>query len=195
MVNPFDTSGKRFLVTGASSGIGRETAIALARCGARLCLTGRDETRLEETRRVLDGDGHVAAPLDLKDVDAVPAWMRSLASSGGAFDGLVHCAGINDMRPLRMCSLADIQTMLHVNVACCFGVARGFRQRTVHSADASLVFMSSVYSLVGESGLSAYSASKGAVNSLVRCLAHESGARRNSCECGGGGICSHADDG
>ena len=173
LLSPFDISGYRVLVTGASSGIGRETALFLSALGVRLCLNGRDEARLQETLRSLEGEGHVTARFDLREVDAVPAWMKSITSPGGGFDGLVHCAGINGIRPLRMCSLANVQEMLHMNVASCFGIARGFRQRTVHTPGASLVFMSSVYAMVGESGLSAYSASKGAVNSLVRSLAHE----------------------
>jgi NAD(P)-dependent dehydrogenase (short-subunit alcohol dehydrogenase family) len=171
--NPFDISGRRFLVTGASSGIGRETAMLLAQLGARLCLSGRDAGRLEDTLASLPGGGHAAHTFELRDVDAIPAWIKALAAEGDPFDGLVHCAGINEIRPLRMTSLSDVEAILHTNVATCFGLARGFRQRGVHAAEASLVFMSSVYALAGESGVSAYSASKGAVNSLTRSLAVE----------------------
>lgn len=165
--------GLRFLVTGASSGIGRETARLLADLGAHLCLSGRDAGRLNETLAALGGSGHAASSFELRDVDAIPAWIKGLAAGGGAFDGLVHCAGINEIRPLRMTSFADVEAMLHTNVATCFGIARGFRQRGVHTAAAGLVFMSSVYAQVGESSLSAYSASKGAVDSLTRSLAVE----------------------
>jgi len=171
--NPFDIAGRRILVTGASSGIGRETARLLAQLGARVCITGRHAGRLQESLASLQGEGHSASPFDLGNVDAIPAWIKALAAKGNSFDGLAHCAGINDVRPLRSSSWAEVEAILHTNVGACFGMARGFRQRGVHASGASLVFMSSVYSLTGQAGVSAYSASKGAVNSLTRCLAVE----------------------
>jgi len=64
MLNPLDMSGRVVLVTGASSGIGRETAQLLSQLGARLVLVGRDSERLAEVLSRLDGEGHVAEPFD-----------------------------------------------------------------------------------------------------------------------------------
>jgi dehydrogenase/reductase SDR family member 12 len=89
--------GKVFVVTGASSGIGRAVALGLARQGARLVLLGRDEERLRDTQRcaLTDlGAEHVdIASLDLVDPDAVGRFAARLAASENQLDGLVHCAG------------------------------------------------------------------------------------------------------
>ncbi|MDE6234739.1 MAG: SDR family NAD(P)-dependent oxidoreductase, partial [Muribaculaceae bacterium] len=71
MTNPFSLEGKTILVTGASSGIGRATAIEAARLGARLVLVARDENRLNETLEALPGDGHSVISADLTDETAL----------------------------------------------------------------------------------------------------------------------------
>ncbi len=96
--------GKVIVVTGASSGIGRATALALAQLGAGLILVGRNEGRLAATRRSAmtfhDAGRVVLAPLDLVDPDAVRLFADRLAASEDRLDGLVHCAGalIGDYR-------------------------------------------------------------------------------------------------
>ena len=67
MYNPFSLEGKTILVTGASSGIGRTTAIECSKLGATLVLTGRNEEALLETKVQLQGDGHVHLLADLSD--------------------------------------------------------------------------------------------------------------------------------
>ncbi|MDE6235029.1 MAG: SDR family NAD(P)-dependent oxidoreductase, partial [Muribaculaceae bacterium] len=69
--NPFSLEGKTILVTGASSGIGRATAVEVARLGARLVLVARDENRLNETLEALAGDGHSVISADLTDETAL----------------------------------------------------------------------------------------------------------------------------
>jgi NAD(P)-dependent dehydrogenase (short-subunit alcohol dehydrogenase family) len=89
--------GKVIVVTGASSGIGRATTLALARLGAGLVLVGRDETRLAETRRsamAFHEAGRIfTAPLDIVDADAVRMFADRTARSQDRLDGLIHCAG------------------------------------------------------------------------------------------------------
>ena len=64
MINPMELTGRRIMVTGASSGIGRETAILLSNLGAQVVLLGRDEQRLAETKDNLSGEGHVSISLE-----------------------------------------------------------------------------------------------------------------------------------
>ena len=66
MINPMELTGKRIMVTGASSGIGRETAILLSQLGAQVVLLGRDEKRLAETEEKMSGEGHVTISLELR---------------------------------------------------------------------------------------------------------------------------------
>ncbi len=85
-----DLSGKHVLVTGASSGIGRETAILLSRLAAQVTITGRNQEQLERTLHLLEGTGHRAVTFDLNEVGRIPAWMKEQAAVDGPFYGVVH---------------------------------------------------------------------------------------------------------
>lgn len=173
MHNPMDLGGRTFLVTGASSGIGRETAVLLSRLGARLALTGRNAARLEETLAALDGTGHELTPLDLSCCDEIPAWLKTIAARMGPLDGLVHAAGIQNMLPLKMVESLDIDCVMQINVGAAVMLAKGFRQKGVHSDRSSIVLLSSIMGLAGASCRSLYSASKGAIVALTKSLALE----------------------
>ncbi len=173
MINPLQLSDRTILVTGASSGIGRETAVLLSQLGARLVLVARDRDRLEQTLSMLDGSSHEILVCDLLDVDKIPEWMKNVSSSCGPLSGLVHSAGVQITKPLRTLSNSNIQDVMTINVTASFGLIKGFRQKGVCTNPGSVVLLSSVMGLVGQPGISAYSASKGALVSLVKSLALE----------------------
>ena len=173
MLNPLDLTGRRILVTGASSGIGRDTAVLLSELGAQLVLVARSQPRLEETAALLKGGGHSVAAYDLTDYENIPDWMKQLGSRHGPFDGLVHSAGIHLVAPLQMLNAAKVDTLWTVNVTASLWLAKGFRQKGVNAQGGSLVYISSVAGLVGQPALAAYSASKGAINAMVKSLALE----------------------
>ncbi len=173
MHNPMDLGGRTFLVTGASSGIGRETAVLLSRLGARLALAGRNAACLEETLASLEGTGHELAPLDLSRGDEIPAWLKTIAARMGPLDGLAHAAGIQNLLPLKMVESRDVESVLKINVGAAVMLAKGFRQKGVHSERSSIVLLSSIMGLVGASCSSLYSASKGAIVALTKSLALE----------------------
>lgn len=173
MVNPLDCTGKTILVTGASSGIGREISVLLSQLGARIILVGRNNGRLEETATLLSGKGHVTALRDLSDVETIPEWLKELASKIGRFSGLVHSAGMQITCPLRATSARQFEEVMRVNVTAAFSLAKGFRQKGVCVPPASIVFLASVMAVASRPGLSAYSASKGALSSLTKPLALE----------------------
>ncbi|PLY16320.1 MAG: oxidoreductase [Sedimenticola sp.] len=173
MYNPMSLKDKQILVTGASSGIGRSCAEVMSRLGARVILVARDAGRLQETFDGLAGEGHFTEPLDLADVEAIPKWLKQLAARTGPLDGLVHSAGIQMTLPLKMVKMADYAELMRINLDAAYALAKGFRQRGVCRSPASLAFMSSVAGLVGQPGLSAYCASKAALQGLARSLAME----------------------
>jgi len=183
LLNPMALTGRRILVTGASSGIGRATAVLLGELGARVVLTGRDAGRLEETRAALAGAGHVALPFDLAAVDEIPAWMRRLAEEGGALSGLVHSAGIQQTLPVRNLQAEHYQAVMSINVYAAMSLARGFRQRGVSAPGGSLVLIASVLGHVGEAACTLYSASKGALIALTKSLAVEFARERIRVNC------------
>lgn len=173
MLNPMDMSGRTVLVTGASSGIGRETAVLLSQLGARVILVGRNPERLAEALGRLEGTGHRSESLDLGELERIPDAVKRLASETGPLHGLVHAAGIHMLRPLRVASPANTDEVLRVNVSAAVQLVKGFRQKGVCAAPASVVLLSSVVGLVGQAGVSLYAASKGAVIALTKSLAVE----------------------
>jgi NADP-dependent 3-hydroxy acid dehydrogenase YdfG len=100
---------KTVLVTGASSGIGRAVAVLASQCGARVVLSGRSEQRLDETSRLLAGEGHSMHPLSIMNVDATADAIRMLAQTLGPLDGIFHGAGVGVVRPIRMTKQANVE--------------------------------------------------------------------------------------
>ncbi len=179
--------GSALLITGASSGIGRASAIEASRHGARVALVARREDALEETLALLEGDGHIVAPYDLDDLDGIPEFVTGIAGRLGGLDGIVHAAGRHDATPVRAMTAASMAELLDANVTTAMMLAKALRTKQVHRDTASLVLLSSAVGLVGQSGVSAYSATKGAIVTLAKSLALElarDGIRVN-CVCPG----------
>lgn len=172
-LNPFSLQGQHVLVTGASSGIGREVAVWLSSQGARITLVARDEQRLKDTHRRLAGEGHAIAVIDFLAEPDVSAWMKKLAKESTPFNGLVHAAGVQAPMPIRATSVSHWEKIMSTNVTSSFSLIKAFRQKGVCQSDSSIVLISSVMAKVGEPALLGYCASKGAVESMVKAAAVE----------------------
>ncbi|EKC61732.1 3-oxoacyl-[acyl-carrier-protein] reductase, partial [human gut metagenome] len=166
--NPFSLAGKRVLVTGASSGIGRAAAIECARAGAELLITGRDEERLLATLQALDGGPHRAVAADLTD----PEGIERLVDKARGLDGVVHSAGIACSRPFPFVGRKVLDGVMEINFYAPAELTRRLLRASAVGRGASLVFVSSVAGLgCSAPGESAYAASKGAVSALARGMA------------------------
>lgn len=175
-----DLRGRRYLVTGASSGIGRATAVLLSQLGAGVVANGRDEQRLADTMAALENHGveHQSAPFDMCATDAIPGWMTSL----GRLDGLVHCAGVSRLVALRHVTAAMAEEAMRVNWLSAVAVCKGFRQKHVRAETGSIVMLSS-RSSDGVRMNCLYSSAKAAVASLTRSLAAEMAPERIRVNC------------
>jgi NAD(P)-dependent dehydrogenase (short-subunit alcohol dehydrogenase family) len=173
MLNPMDMTGRRIMITGASSGIGRESAILLSQLGAQLVLVARNTSRLEETKSLLEGDGHRIEPFDLEALDEIPSWMLGLSQDFGTLSGLAHCAGIQMTLPLRSITSRQIARITNVNLSAAIMLVKGLSQKGVLASSGSVVLMSSSMGLVGSPARSLYSATKGALVALAKSLALE----------------------
>ena len=173
MLNLVDLSDHHILVTGASAGLGRDTAVLLARLGARLTLVARNTDRLNETLGQLEGSGHHAASGDLTDFDAIPNLVKQSVDALGPLDGLVHCAGIQIMRPVSLLTAGHLDQTLKLNVNAALGLVKSLAAPGQFRKPASCVLLASVMGLVGQPVQSAYSASKGALIAMGRSLAIE----------------------
>ena len=177
---PFvDFQGKKVIVTGASSGIGRAISIALSRYGASLILFGRNRERLDETAALLGSDDYYTILLDLKKHLEIYQKIKEFSKEFGRIYGLCNSAGIVETRPLSSCKTNGIKSMMDINLLSGIELARAVCRRDVmEEKGGSILFISSIYSLVGMPGQIGYSASKGAVNSAVRAMAIELARRK-----------------
>jgi len=182
MINPMNLTGRCFLVTGASSGLGREISIFISKLGGNLVLVGRNVEQLKHTEKFLEGQGHFVEQFDLNEVDAIPKWMKEVVKKTGPLKGLVHSAGVSSTLAINLMNQKRIHQIMDINFNAAVGLTRAFRQKKVAEDNGSIVLISSVAGLKGDSGLSIYGASKGALISLCRSLAVEfaaSGVRVN----------------
>ncbi len=167
-------NGKRILVTGASSGIGRETAIVLAENGAKVILVGRDKGRLERVCCALPGSGHSAYPFDLSQTDDIASFVKHVVSEHGKLNGLFHAAGVECILPINMIKTSHVDEVFAVSIHAGLMLAKAMSKASnCNEGDNSTVFMSSVSAICGEQALSVYAASKGAIESATRALAVE----------------------
>ncbi len=173
-MNPFSLSGKNILITGASSGIGAQTAISCSNQGATLILTARNESKLEKTLSQLTGDNHkiVVADLTVKE-DVV-----TLTEQVGELDGVVHSSGIVRPFPVKFIEEQHIQEMFSINYnAPVQLMTKLFRTKKINK-EASIVFMSSISSNFSHKGGALYSGSKAAINSYSKTIALEFAQQR-----------------
>lgn len=171
MLNPMDLTGKRILVTGASSGIGRACSILAGRLGASVVLVARDEKRLAETMTQMPKGEHTLMPFDLKELDRYEELFVRCASEQ-KLSGIVHAAGIGPAMPIQSVSLAAMREVMNINYFAFMELVKWFSKKK-YSSGGSVVGISSVSGSAGWQGGSLYSGSKGAMDSSVRSLAVE----------------------
>lgn len=181
--NPFTLDGKKILVTGASSGIGRAIAIACSQMGADVYLTGRNTDNLEQTRQAMKEGGHQMFPADLGNESDI----ESLASRLACLDGIVHCAGVSFRMPSKRIRKEDIDKIFQPNLYSVLELQAALLQKHKVNKQASIVMLASRAATCPSVGNSVYSASKGALISYAKCLALELAPRqiRVNCICPG----------
>ena len=189
MFNPFTLENKTILVTGASSGIGRQCAIDCSKMGAKVVLLARNEARLKETLSMMEGEGHLLVSQDLTDFEALPQLVKDIVGKVGPLDGALHCAGISNTEPLKLVGVERLEEFFRSNV---FGAIELTREicklKNVNKDGASIVFFSSVMGVVGESCKSTYSLTKGALISGMRSLAVEYAKKKIRFNCVSPGV-------
>ncbi len=179
-MNAFDLTGKRILVTGASSGLGRQCAITASHYGATLVITGRHQGRLVETFNELSGTGHQWLLADLtKDSEIL-----RLVGDLQPVNGVVYSVGISDLSPARFITGADINKTFTVsfNTSVLLTSSLLTKKKLVQKA-CSLVFISTISTRYPFVGGAMYISAKAALEAYARVLALElasKGIRSNS---------------
>ncbi len=173
MYNLVDLTDKKILVVGASSGIGKQTAVTLSRLGAKVILAARREDKLMETLALLEGEGHSVKRFDVQDTDGIEKVVNDIVAESGALDGMVYSAGLGTALPLQQTKPEKINQVFDVNFFGFIETVRQLCRRGRFNPGMRIVGISSVASIRGDKSKTAYSASKSAMDSAVRCIARE----------------------
>lgn len=168
MYNPFSLEGKTILVTGASSGIGKATAIECSKMGATVIALGRNEDRLRDTFDQLESPGCLQFALDLTDSEAIQSLIPALPE----IDGIANCAGIAYMTPFSFVSRQEFDKVFDINFFSPVLLVKMLLKAKKLKKGSSVVFVSSVDGpRIVHSGNSVYSASKNALVGMSRNMA------------------------
>lgn len=174
-LNPMSLVNKTIIITGAASGIGRETARLCHDLGAKLLLLDVNEDGLNDLKNILRDDVAIRT-IDLMDIDSIkPVVMDAKKELDSAYTGMVHCAGIPSILPLRALSNDKYEKVMKINTEAGLSLAKCFTSNQGHDAgqQGSIVFISSVYGVVGSGANVAYATSKAAIIGMTKALAIE----------------------
>jgi len=161
------------LVTGGSSGIGRAVAELLASRGARVLVNSADAGQAGAVAAAITTAGGTAVPVvaDVRDGEAMVSAVRAAVEAFGSLDTLVTCAGIQRYGTVTETDEATWDEVFEVNVKGVFLAAKAALPELRRSARGAVVVVSSVQSHAAQGGVVAYSATKGALNAMVRAMA------------------------
>lgn len=173
-------TGKTAIITGASKGLGRAMAIALAQAGANLVLVSRDENLLLETAAAVEQCGAAAEVLcaDVSNENAVLDLEKAVAARRGRIDILINNAGINLRKPITDFTLAQWDQIQATNVTSAFLMCRSFVPYLKGHGYGRIINMTSIMSHVSLPGRTAYSTSKAALLGFTKALALELAAEQ-----------------
>jgi NAD(P)-dependent dehydrogenase (short-subunit alcohol dehydrogenase family) len=175
-------NNKYILITGASSGIGRQTAIEASKFGANIILVARNKTKLEETKNSLVKGNHFICPFDLNNLHMIDALIDEITSKAGVISGFVHSAGIEYTVPLRNMNPQLYDELFKINVISALELARSISgKKRHHPSGASFVFIGSIMGKLGREGKIGYCASKAALTSSIKAMALELSSKKIRC--------------
>ena len=173
--NPMSLENKTIIITGAASGIGRETAMLCHDLGAKLLLLDVNESGLCNLKETITENVAVRT-IDLMNTDSIkPVVLDAKKELDSDYTGIVHCAGIPSVLPLRALSNEQYEKVMKINTEAGLNLAKCFTSKQGHDANqqSSIVFISSVYGVVGSGANVAYATSKAAIIGMTKALAIE----------------------
>ncbi len=172
MFNPCDFQNKKILITGASSGIGRATAIYMSKLGAKIVLNGRNIDRLKQTFKSLEGNEHKIVQANLTNEIEIKNLFETACEDGFKLDGLVHCAGIPYVVPLRLLDKNHLNEIMNNNFYSFVELVRYYAKKK-NNNKGNIVVLSSILSVKPREFELGYISSKAAINAAVGTMACE----------------------
>src|SRR3954452_8151041 len=192
-------TGRVALVTGASQGIGRACAIALARAGARVALVARNQQRLEEVAAEIEAAARArvpplptaeveitgvrsrALPADIADEDQVKAAFKAVIAEFGKIDILVNNAGITRDQLIMRMKRADWDAVMNTNLTSAYLCSQQAIPSMLKQRWGRIINITSVFGQIGQAGQANYSSSKAGLIGLTMAIAREVGSRNITC--------------
>ena len=181
----FDLTGKTALITGASRGLGKSFALALARAGADVAVTSRTLASLDGTKAAVEALGRRCAPLvlDVREQTGITTAVDAAQRALGRLDILVNNAGCNIRKPALDVTWEDWNTILDTNLRGPFFVAQAVARHMVGQGGGRIINIGSVTSVAGYAGLGPYGASRGGIKQLTMSLAADWGPQGITVNC------------
>lgn len=173
----FTLEDKHILVTGASAGIGRAICVMAAQLGAHLSLVARRENKLKETLAQMEGKGHQYFLCDLAKTDTIEPLVKDIVAAQGPLDGMMHCAGTVDARPLALMERTQVEALMSIHFYAFVELLRACSKKKHVRPGASFLGTSSVAATTGGKGQGSYAAAKGAVEASIGPFAKELAAK------------------
>ncbi len=175
----FNLDNKNIMITGASSGIGKQCAITFSQFGANIILVARNKERLEQTFNKLNKGNHIFIVQDITEYDKLEEIINISVGKIGRISGFVHSAGADKLLPFKLIEPATYEEMFATNTISGFEIARIIsKKKYMNSEGASFVFISSIMGILGQIGKIAYCSSKGAVVSGIKAMALELASKK-----------------
>lgn len=156
---------KHVIVTGASKGIGLETALSFQRAGYSVVATARNESSLKAAFKGLE-NVHIM-PWDMSDIDSISDYSKKVFEITGPITGLVHCAGMKSIVPIHMLKKKKIEEVFDLNCFSSMVLVSNFAKKGRTEEGASFVLISSISAREGVVGATIYSASKAAIEGFT----------------------------
>lgn len=171
--------GRKIMVFGASSGIGRACAVQLGEHGAKVILVGRNQERLEETASHIPERFSVIMPCDVSSFSAAEQVVKDAVKLDGVkLDGCVFSVGIVSVVPIMAVKENMLKEAFQTNLFSLYGIMKAFASRRISQDGASFVSISSDAAVVPAKGQCVYGAAKAAINMYTRIAAIELSSRK-----------------
>ena len=163
---------KKILITGATSGIGYETAMQLNKEGACLILTGRNKTKLHQMQEEFHPHSFIIE-YDLMNLEDIEKIFQTTKEKMGKLDGMVHCAGMAENSIVKANDIEAIKRVMDLNAFSFVELGKYFSMKKYSADGAAIIAISSIASLLNDPGMVQYSASKAALNAIVKTMSKE----------------------
>lgn len=162
---------KTILITGATSGIGLETARYLIHTGYSVVLVGRNEDKLKEISLEMNDADYIVC--DLENTDSIEGIFKECLDRKIKLDGMVHSAGIGNNTPIRLVQIEHMEKLMKINYFAFLELCKGFYSRKISNDNSSIVALSSIASECKNKGSVLYSSSKSALNTAISVASKE----------------------